>query len=162
MANWCIGVLKVRGKIKDVESFLKNEIKETWWEGVRCFKGTPIIEEGDGEICISPSEKLKGTLYLNDSRRCHFTSTIEIYHDEVDKETVKSFSLGDLECAWCVDTRCLIRHSKKYNLDFKIYGYERGMEYNFDFEVHSGKVIKSEEIEFEDYIWECTNPNIGG
>lgn len=162
MANWCIGVLKVRGKIEDVERFLVNEIKETYWEGVKCFKKNPIIDEDDGGLCISSSKGLKGSLYLNDSRRCFFTSEIGIYHEELDKESVKVFSLGNLECAWCVDTRCLIRHSKKYNLDFKIYAYERGMEYNFDFEVHSGKVIKSEEIEFEDYIWECTNPNIGG
>lgn len=52
--------------------------------------------------------------------------------------------------------------SKKYNLDFKIYAYERGMQFNIDFEVHKGEVIKCNEIQFDDYIWECTNPNIGG
>ena len=35
-------------------------------------------------------------------------------------------------------------------------------EFNIDFEVHKGKVIKNNEIKFDDYVWECTNPEIGG
>ena len=61
-----------------------------------------------------------------------------------------------------IDTKFLRNMSEKYNLDFKIYGFEQGREFNQDVEVVAGKIIKDELIEFDDYIWECIDPTIGG
>ncbi len=36
------------------------------------------------------------------------------------------------------------------------------MEFNQDVEIYKGEIIKGVEIEFDDYMWECINPNIGG
>ncbi|MEW4071696.1 hypothetical protein [Bacillus cereus] len=52
--------------------------------------------------------------------------------------------------------------SKEYNVDIKIYIFGRGMEFNQDVEIYKGEIIKNVEIEFDDYMWECINPNIGG
>ncbi|MGR5995465.1 hypothetical protein ACT7C9_25025 [Bacillus cereus] len=52
--------------------------------------------------------------------------------------------------------------SKEYNVDIKIYAFEKGMEFNQDVEIHKGEIIKNVEIEFDNYMWECINPNMGG
>ncbi|NFA37362.1 hypothetical protein [Clostridium botulinum] len=162
MPNWCTGELKVRGKYKDIKNFLINEIKE-----LRGFLNSevvnPIIEEDELELEIKKSEKGQSQFYLNGSRRGFIYSPIEVYKDNVeDGQSIITTNLGDLECAWGTDTDILIKHSREYNIDFKIYAYERGMEFNIDFEVHKGNVIKNDEIKFNDYDWECTNPSIGG
>ena len=46
--------------------------------------------------------------------------------------------------------------------DIKIYAFEAGMEFNQDIEIIKGKIIKDKEIKFENYQWECIEPNIGG
>ena len=33
------------------------------------------------------------------------------------------------------------------------------MEFNQDVEIYKGEIIKNVEIEFDDYMWECINPN---
>lgn len=56
----------------------------------------------------------------------------------------------------------MLKISKKYNIDLKIYAFERGMEFNLDIEVSKGKVIKSEVIKFDNYMWDCIDPLSGG
>lgn len=56
----------------------------------------------------------------------------------------------------------MVNISKKYNVDLKIYAFEKGMEFNRDIEIHKGRIIKDNKIEFKDYEWECINPLIGG
>lgn len=36
------------------------------------------------------------------------------------------------------------------------------MEFNQDVEIYKGEIIKNVEIEFDDYMWEFINPNMGG
>lgn len=64
--------------------------------------------------------------------------------------------------AWSLDTSRLKCLSEQYELDFRIYGFERGMEFNHEFEVHKGTIIKDDEIKFTDYQWECPCPEMGG
>ena len=44
----------------------------------------------------------------------------------------------------------------------KIYGFEKGMQFNRDVEIVDGEILKDEEINFDDYNWECICPNMGG
>ena len=68
----------------------------------------------------------------------------------------------DFESAWNIDTDCLRIISKLYDIDFKIYAFEGGMQFNKDIEIIKGKIIKDEEIRFNNYIWECIDPELGG
>ncbi len=162
MPNWCTGDLKVRGKYKDIKEFLS---KEMFILGGSIFERTyepPVINEDYG---IEISVGKEGMWFRNAYRSC-LNSDIDIYIDFDDEENkdeqIITANLGELETAWGTDTGALIKLSEQYDLDFKIYAYERGMEFNIDFEVHKGKVIKNNEIKFDDYVWECTNPEIGG
>ena len=68
----------------------------------------------------------------------------------------------DFESAWNIDTDCLRIISNLYDIDFKIYAFEGGMQFNKDIEIIKGKIIKDEEIRFNNYIWECIDPELGG
>lgn len=160
MPNWCTGDLKVRGRYKDIKEFLSKEMMIL---GGSIFNRTyeePIIDE---ECGISIDVGKQGMWFRN-AYRSYFKNDIDIWIDEEEKEAgnILTMNLGELSTAWGTDTKALTELSKQYNLDFKIYAYEKGMEFNIDFEVHKGEVIKNNEIKFDDYTWECTNPEIGG
>ena len=55
-----------------------------------------------------------------------------------------------------------IEMSKKYNLDFRVYGYEMGMEFNKEIEIVEGEIATYRLIQFKDYKWECPDPKLGG
>jgi hypothetical protein len=71
-------------------------------------------------------------------------------------------AIDDFCAAWGIDAKPFAEISKKYGVDFKIYAFERGMEFNQDIEIVAGEIVKDEEIKFGNYVWECINPLIGG
>lgn len=68
----------------------------------------------------------------------------------------------DFKSAWDINTDHLRIISRLYDIDFKIYAFEGGMQFNKDIEIIKGKIIKDEEIRFNNYIWECIDPELGG
>lgn len=55
-----------------------------------------------------------------------------------------------------------IEMSKKYNVDFRVYGYEMGLEFNREIEIVEGRLVTNRRIKFKDYKWECPDPTLGG
>lgn len=162
MPNWCTGDLKIRGKYKDIKEFLSKEMFILGEDILNREYKAPVINEEDGiEISVG-----KQGMWFRNAYRSFFEDDIFIYLDLDDEknkdEKVITANLGELSSAGGIDTKALIKLSEQYNLDFKIYAYEKGMQFNIDFEVHKGEVIINDKIEFNDYIWECTNPQIGG
>lgn len=47
-------------------------------------------------------------------------------------------------------------------MDIRLYGFERGMEFNQEVIIENGEIVKDEEIKFDDYDWECVMPHLGG
>jgi hypothetical protein len=70
--------------------------------------------------------------------------------------------LENYKAAWSIDVAPLVALSKDYNVDFKIYAFEKGMQFNQDMEVVKGKVVKNDTIKWDDYRWECIDPSLGG
>lgn len=163
MPNWCTGDLKVRGKYKDIKNFLSKELVNLGGDIFNRKYEEVIIEENDYELSVIVGNQ---GLWFRNAYRSYFENGFDIYIDcddeENKEEMIITANLGELQTAWGTDTKALTKLSEQYNLDFKIYAYEKGMEFNIDFEVHKGKVIKNYEIKFDDYVWECTNPEIGG
>lgn len=160
MANWCTGDLKVRGEYKNIKKFLLEEMvliegNEDEFEYV-----TPIIDESDG---IKINVGKYGMWFKNAYKSC-FSNNIDVFIDDKLRKNndILTLNLGELQAAWEIETDLLIELSEQYKLDFKIYAYEKLMQFNIDFEVQKGEVIKNNKIKFNDYIWECTNPEIGG
>ena len=66
------------------------------------------------------------------------------------------------KAAWRVYIDPFVKMSKDYNVDIKIYGFEKGSEFNQDIVIVNGEVIKNDIITFNDYQWECPFPDLGG
>lgn len=164
MPNWCKGTLKIRGKKENIINFLENgtSLLDGIWEPKQ-IKPEIILNSCD-EIEIGNIDKEKGIdcLYLKGTRR-HFIDPIENYifiHNTDDEEQI--ICLEDFKAAWAIDADALRAISARYDIDIKIYGFESGIEFNQDIEIVKGKIIKDDEIQFDDYQWECINPNLGG
>lgn len=165
MPNWCEGVLKIRGKKKNIIKFLEEgtSLLDGLWEPKEI---KPEVKSDDDyneiEIKNIDREKRIDTLYIKGTRR-HFIelNENEIYIYNTNKEE-QVICLENFKAAWGIDAGALRVISARYDIDIKIYGFERGMEFNQDIEIVKGKIIKDNEIQFDDYQWECVNPNLGG
>ena len=155
MANWICGDLKVRGTKENIKKFLieglistgskiKPEITcdDKWKFSIRSNTDSFYIKGTRGSFI----EKEGIYTYIND------------WKDDEERVIV----LDEYKSAWAIDVVGLVNLSKEFNIDFKILGFELGMEFNQDVEIVKGEVIKNEEITFDDYEWECIRPHIGG
>jgi hypothetical protein len=57
----------------------------------------------------------------------------------------------------------IVEIAKKYKIDIRVNGYEKGMEFEQLFEVSRNGEVKCESfIQYADYTWECPMPLLGG
>lgn len=151
MPNWCEGTLKVRGKVKDIKKFVVEGLKP-----VNLFGTTLGALEFDEFDCVSS----KSDCYIENTYRGFVENLyVEIYEEDDEDDDVIFF---DVKFAWDVNAKELLKLCKKYKVDMKIYAFERGAEFNRDIEIIDGEIIKDEEIQFDDYRWECICPSMGG
>ena len=148
MPNWCEGVLKVRGVKENLLEFLTKGLQPLGVGEER----TPELDEC-GYIKLSKRNYIKGTrrgfVYVDD----------ELWiNDEAGKPVV----CVNAKFAWGISAEELLETCKKYKVDMKIYAFECGMCFNQDIEIVDGEIVRDEEIEFDDYEWECINPTLGG
>ena len=84
-----------------------------------------------------------------------------VYGDSY-REDEKPILVVSMKAAWNVDETPYIEMSKKYNVDFRVYGYEMGLEFNREIEIVEGRLVTNRRIKFKDYKWECPDPTLGG
>lgn len=51
---------------------------------------------------------------------------------------------------------------QEYRVDMKIEAYERGMEFGQLVEIINGEIRRNEDIEYNDYEWDCPCLTLGG
>lgn len=150
MPNWCEGTLKVRGKVKDLKRFCLEGLK-------------PVNFFGNEEEPLKLNEwggiEIKKDCWIEHSYRGFVgKSYVDFDGDDEDTEII----CLNARFAWVIEADRLAKTCKKYNVDMKIYAFERGQEFNQDVEIVNGEVTKNNVVEFDDYRWECINPEIGG
>lgn len=84
-----------------------------------------------------------------------------VYGDSY-REDEKPILVVSMKAAWNVDETPYIEMSKMYNVDFRVYGYEMGLEFNREIEIVEGRLVTNRRIKFKDYKWECPDPTLGG
>ena len=163
MPNWCEGNIKIRGKKKDVISFLENEILKV--KQIK-FPEKPKTEnikmEFNGFSYVYELENNKDVLYLKDSTRCFIEQRIiEIYlYSDTNKS--QTYVILNIRQAWGIEENLFEKLSDKYNLDFNIYASERGMEFEQYITIIDGEITKNETKEYDDFYFEAINPELGG
>lgn len=159
MRNWVEGKLKIRGDKKDIKRFLEEELEEVIYKNK------------------SSKNKVKAKKFKYDNFRIESTNVMSVFkftdtRNYLSETKISTFGCGEskgkdvlvvgFEAATIINPIHFEGASIEYDLDFKIYGFEQGGEFNQDIEVVNGKIVKDELIEFDDYVWECIDPTIGG
>ncbi|KAF6564500.1 hypothetical protein G9G63_10170 [Paenibacillus sp. EKM202P] len=159
MPNWSVGTLKVRGEKENISKFLKEALTPIGHSISMIMGGiapTLKVEEDEDSLNISAVGTSQG-FHLKGTRRNFIDSDrITWYFDD------SILLLESFQAAWGLDVEGLSKLSKEYQIDMKIYAFESGMQFNEDFEVHKGEIIKYQEVKFADYDWECIYPTLGG
>lgn len=162
MSNWCEGILKIRGKQKNVFNLLANNLQV--WKTV--FVEEPNfdireeldeeaikIDREDGIIYVEKTARIKGT-------RRNFVEPNDI--DVLEGEDGNTCIAVEFKAAWDVESEPYVRLSKTYNVDIKIEAFEKGMEFSRYILIESGELKEDKEITYDDYVWDCVMPNLGG
>lgn len=153
MPNWCQGQMKIRGEFNSLVKFIKEVFKTSECCGIQ-QEELYIHEETDTSFWF----EVKKLLYIEGTRR-NFVETCDTFFNKENKKTVL---VVPYRAAWEIDVVPLISLSEKYSVDFKIYAFEKGMEFCQDIEIVDGNLLKDEKILFNDWNWDCFCPLTGG
>ena len=151
MPNWCVGALRVRGKQKDLQNFVLNGL-----EPCDPFEKEHAKLELDefGYVCCNEKCWIEGTTR-------GFVNDLDVYFEEYEDDSIRTIAL-DAEFAWAINSEELLKVCQKYHVDMRIHAFERGLEFNQEIEIINGKITKDSYFEFQDYVWECICPDMGG
>lgn len=156
MPNWCEGTLKVRGTIKDLKNFLLNGLIPVNPIGA-IKESLSLDEEDETSLYIS---SVPDTLYIKGTRRAFCEPDyIEVSSDEPNDKAILTMPFKQ---AWAILSDNLLEVCKEFNLDMKIQGFERGMRFSQIVEIVDGEICQDEEIEYDDWEWDCPCPDMGG
>ena len=151
MPNWCEGTLKVRGTRENLLKWMQ--------EGFDKSPEATITEDG----CMIELEKPYNSMSIAGMRRCFADLSGKEFYLRPDRHNpAVGIILIPVSAAWYIAAEELAAISAQYNIDFKIWAFEEGMEFNLDIEVVGGKIIKDEDVKFDNYFWDCIKPEIGG
>ena len=163
MPNWCKGSLKIRGKKSDITRWVRENVvayTHNWKNGhLESIPNPDAVtvqfdDPESEEICIT----VKTDAHITGTRR-NFVHDGEYW--ACDHNGIMILTL-DFMAAWAIQPEPYVAMSKEYHVDFRLYGFECGMEFNQEVIVEDGQLISDVEITFDDYNWECIFPKLGG
>ena len=151
MPNWSRGCLKVRGKAANVKKFILEGLKPVDLFG----NELPKLELSDfGDVDSDNECWIQGTTR-------GFVENLYVDFSLVEDHETFTVAL-DAKFACAADVEELLALCQKYEVDMKLYAFEKGMEFNQDILIVSGIILRNFDIKFEDYNWECICPTSGG
>jgi len=161
MPNWVEGTMKLRGRCENVERFLKEAVAPL---GYDVLDEEGRIEFESTSACFSAT--IFGTHYLKEKG---FWALIDGGYDIFSTEKSITACLR-VRFAWSfvrdTDGEDGIdkwkKLSKKYDLDFRLYGFERGGQFAQELIVERGKEPILKEWGYKDWEWDCPFPYMGG
>ncbi|WP_256092256.1 hypothetical protein [Streptococcus agalactiae] len=163
MPNWCEGVIKIRGTKSNILKYL-NEILEVPVSSYRLEKGLIKFDDIDEEY-YSFEIQGRDVFYLKGTKRAFINSKEIIFcliSTECDKGETHIVTIGNFKQVWTIIPENYLELSKKYDVDLHIFGFEMGMKFTHEVEIHSGQLIKNRALKYEDYTWEVPFSDLGG
>lgn len=170
MPNWCEGNIRLRGTGAAIREFLKNEIVAIGYAGGGVLGGMskcPIeVADFDGDLFVKIPENALSwrfrKMFIKDTARNFIDTQDSFYVYTEGEEEVSTVCIDGFQAAWGVISAPYVEKAKKYGIDIKIVGFERGMQFAQIIEIVNGELLKDQEIKFDDWHWECIMPNMGG
>ena len=173
MPNWCEGILKIRGPKKNIKRVILEGINKYDYsslEPVVVPKDTWLYMDDEFETCTInvegyPAPYVEGTKrgFIGGYVNIGLNETV-VYFDGVSTDDIHIVCLPYRQ-AWYANAENFVDISKNYNLDFRFWGAERGMGFWQEFEVINGHITVdkcNDYKSYDDYIWECPYPILGG
>lgn len=160
MPNWCEGMLKIRGKQEDVFNLLADNLQV--WKVVT-IREDGMREELDKEAIEIDRED--GTIYVKRTAHIKCTRRNFVEPNEINvwkRKDGNACIAVEFRAAWDVESEPYIELSKAYNVDIKIEAFERGMEFSRYILIENENLKEDKETGYDDYVWECVMPNLGG
>lgn len=162
MPNWCEGSLRMRGKFENLKNFFKN--------GLMVYKmnfddnGVSYVEFPERLSVIDDNDEC---FYMTIGDTAHITGTKRAF---VPKNNIEFYADKNSNCsyavmvkqAWDFHVEEFFDIAKKYNLDIRLNGFERGREFSREIIIENGTIIKNEMKQYKDYDYECIMPMLGG
>ena len=174
MPNWCSGNIRFRGKMDDILKLLRERVRYCYYDGeTRNNVTKPVnVEYDEWEVKISAPNIAHGSWsyiagthrnFLNLYEGSDFTSSsVHDAKDENDKDIVV---FDNFSAAWSIEPEPYMEMSKKYNVDIKIFGWERGIGFDQEIEIVDGNLVKNHCSVFKNYadwMWNTALPYMGG
>lgn len=167
MPNWCEGNLRIRGTRENITKFLKNEIvviKPGEDFGSYIEKKPKIREFEDSLIISYPGyqEGRYGDFYIRNTKRnfIYWPNEIGIIWPE-DKDEIIAI-IDHFRAAWSFKDQGWKEHAMKYNVDFRMFGYERRAEFSQVMTVSRTGKVDIKPKKYSDWYWDCPFPKLGG
>lgn len=148
MPNWAEGSLKLRGKCENIASALKEMLLNDT---------VTLEEEWDGDLLVF--NNTAPYFYINKTRRAFINQNqIKVWLEE----EFCIVELDNFQQAWSAIPENYQEISNKFDVDIKIFTFERGMEFTQEIEISKGEIIKNVCSNYDDYQWEVPFSNLGG
>ena len=153
MPNWIKGTLKLKGQSENLKRFFKEGLEPSSWLGeekplcdyVNCYFNDDSCEvnfNNEPHVC--------------DTRRAFITGDYVYWNEPYATVAI------EIEQAWCFDAESWQKIAKKYNLDIRLFGVECGMEFCQKIEIIEGEMTRNDEIKYDEWVWDCPMPLMGG
>lgn len=162
MPNWCEGMLKIRGKQENVFNLLADNL-QVWKRIIVKEPKIDIREELDREAIEINRED--GTIYVNDTAHIKGTRRNFVEPNDINvwkRKDGNACVAVEFKSAWGVESEPYVELSKAYNVDIKIEAFEKGMEFSRYILIENGNLKEDREDKYDDYVWDCVMPNLGG
>ena len=163
MANWCEGNMRLRGTKENIKKFLDNEIVYITGGFDNYVENKPEKEETEYEYLLSlPAGSYESFYIRNTYRNFFFTNQIEICWPDAEPDEEIVVCIDDFNSAWSLKEEGWADHAKKYGIDIRMFGFERGMEFSQVMTITRYGNVETRTTKYQDWYWECPFPNMGG
>lgn len=165
MPNWCEGTLKIRGSDHDILKFIKEGLNMYVYETSFNFIAKQVVASKSLWLKTG-TDKFGNYINILD-RRLYIEGTDRAFIRPKEELLIYNEDIGNYIClnfeqAWDIRSADWVNLSKHWNLDFRLYGIERGGQFCREVEVIDGKLTLDKTIKYDDWDWECPFPELGG
>ena len=155
MPNWMEGTLKIRGTSENIVRFFTEGLGQPSGK----YENAQMSElVHDCSSAPYYEFAFENDPWVKDTHRAFLSGECEWEDDPDEPFTV----LVDVRQAWKFKPDEWRDIAQKYNLNFRLYGFERGGQFCQEIEIRNGVITLYKIIRYEDWGWECPMPKMGG
>jgi len=167
MPNWCEGELRVRGPLQNLLNFFQYGLCLT--DHTHCTKPFKLFPVRIDTSCFGPDDEIyitiRDTCWVKGSSRAFVDNDeITIYKHKIDPETEQDIyyaTIPTIRQAWSFEADTYLELARTFGVDIKIWGAMCYQEFEQEIVIEKGELIRNEEHDYDDWVWESRFPTNG-